>query len=292
MCIRDSSRTGSFGADENRDGAITLTELRRRLLQSHGAATVRTYPEDSDFALFSYDLSAVSSRRRETSIEGITFSGDTLSADAPVIDFSFNVVRTAQVAYQLVYRRQGIWDFDQSTLIYDNNGDFGSYAIAGRALSPGLKERSITLNTADAQSSGYVLLQILVIEKGLPSVVWSKVLCVPPTTSDPELRVHVQDTFCPESGEELTFVVYHGVPCELTVTIEDEAGQTVRRLSSRQASRPEQLSAPGSTFCWNGTDSQGKLVNAGLYRVRVKAYVGTERYEVESGWISLTEMVG
>ena len=286
------SRTGSFGADENRDGAITLTELRRRLLQSHGASTVRTYPEDSDFALFSYDLSAVSSRRRETSIEGITFSGDTLSADAPVIDFSFNVVRTAQVAYQLVYRRQGIWDFDQSTLIYDNNGDFGSYAIAGRTLSPGLKERSITLNTADAQSSGYVLLQILVIEKGLPSVVWSKVLCVPPTTSDPELRVHVQDTFCPESGEELTFVVYHGVPCEVTVTIEDEAGQTVRRLSSRQASRPEQLSAPGSTFCWNGTDSQGKLVNAGLYRVRVKAYVGTERYEVESGWISLTEMVG
>lgn len=155
-----------------------------------------------------------------------------------------------------------------------------------------MKERSITLNTADAQSSGYVLLQILVIEKGLPSVVWSKVLCVPPTTSDPELRVHVQDTFCPEGGEELTFVVYHGVPCELTVTIEDEAGQTVRRLSSRQASRPEQLSAPGSTFCWNGTDSQGKLVNAGLYRVRVKAYVGTERYEVESGWISLTEMVG
>ena len=113
----------------------------------------------------------MSSRRRETSIEGITFSGDTLSADAPVIDFSFNVVRTAQVAYQLVYRRQGIWDFDQSTLIYDNNGDFGSYAIAGRTLSPGLKERSITLNTADAQSSGYVLLQILVIEKGLPSVV-------------------------------------------------------------------------------------------------------------------------
>ena len=228
----------------------------------------------------------------QDAIEGITFSGDTLSADAPVIDFSFNVVRTAQVAYQLVYRRQGIWDFDQSTLIYDNNGDFGSYAIAGRTLSPGLKERSITLNTADAQSSGYVLLQILVIEKGLPSVVWSKVLCVPPTTDDPQLRVHVQDTFCPESGEELTFVVYHGVPCELTVTIEDEAGQTVRRLSSRQASRPEQLSALGSTFCWNGTDSQGKLVNAGLYRVRVKAYVGTERYEVESGWISLTEMVG
>lgn len=118
-----------------------------------------------------------------------------------------------------------------------------------------MKERSITLNTADAQSSGYVLLQILVIEKGLPSVVWSKVLCVPPTTDDPQLRVHVQDAFCPESGEELSFVVLSRRSMRLTVTNwRMEAGQTVRRLSSRQASRPEQLSAPGSTFCleWDG----------------------------------------
>ena len=286
------SRTGNFGADENRDGVITLTELRRRLLQSHGASTVRTYPEDSNFSLFTYDLTAASASRRETSIEGVSFGGDSLSADAPVIDFSFNVVRTAQVAYQLVYQRQGFWDFDHATLIYDNNGNFGSYAIAGRSLPPGYKERSITLNTADVQTSGYVLLQILVIEKGLPSVVWSKVLCVPPTSGDPALRIHVNDTFCPESGEELTFVVHHALPCELTVTIEDAAGQTVRRLSSRQASRPEQLRESGSTFCWDGLDQQGKPLPAGQYRILVKAYVGTARYELESAWFALTEMIG
>lgn len=286
------SHSGGFGADENRDGIITLTELRRRLLQSHGASTIRTYPEESDFALFTYDTAVLSERRRNAAIENISFDGDTLSLDNPVIGFSFNVVRSAQVAYQLVYQQQGVWDFDDAVLIYDNNGDFGSYAVPGRTLAPGLKERSITFSASDASSSGYVLLQILLLDKGLPSVVWSKVLCVPPASGDPALSIELDDDFCPESGEELTFLVRHAVPCELTVTIENEDGTTVRRLSARQASRPEQLQTRGSTFCWNGRSAQGELLSPGRYRIRVRAYVGTQRYEQVSDWFTLSEMVG
>lgn len=286
------SRSGSFGADDNRDGVITLTELRRHLLQSHGASTVRTYPEESSFALFTYDTAQLANRRTKPAIENVVFDGDTLSADEPVISFSFNVVRSAQVAYQLVYQKQGIWDFDHATLIYDNNGDFASYALPSRALSPGLKERSITLQTGDVSASGYVLVQVLLIEKGVPSIVWSKVLCVPPMTGDPSLQLHTAEAFCPEGGEELTFVIEHAIPCELTVTIEDENGQTVRRLSARQASRPEQLSPRGSTFCWNGRNAQGDLLSPGQYRIRVKAYIGTTRYELESDWVQLLELIG
>lgn len=286
------SRSGSFGADDNRDGIITLTELRRYLLQNHGASTVRTYPEESSFALFTYDTSQLDNRRTKPAIENVVFDGDTLSADEPVINFSFNVVRSAQVAYQLVYQKQGIWDFDNATLIYDNNGDFASYVLLSRSLSPGLKERSITLQTGDVSASGYVLVQVLLIEKGIPSIICSKVLCVPPATGDPDLHVLLGDSFCPEGGEELTFVIQHAIPCELTVTIEDENGKTVRRLSARQASRPEQLSPRGSTFCWNGRNAQGELLSPGQYRIRVKAYVGSERYELESDWVQLLELVG
>ncbi len=280
------SVSGSFGADENRDGNITLTELRRRLLQSHGESTVRTYPEESDFVLLSYDLSAVSGRR-DTKIENVTFTGDTLSADSPTIDFSFNVIRSSQIAYQLVYQRQGVWDFDNATLIYDNNGEFDSYAIPGRSLTPGLKARSLTLNASAAQSSGYVLLQILLVDTGVPFVIYSKVLCVPSSSGDPMLAIRCADTFCPESGEEQTFVVRHAFPCELTVTIEDEGGQVVRRLASHQASRPEHIG--GSTFCWSGRDSKGAMLPAGQYRIRVKAYVGDECYELTGEWFALTE---
>ena len=42
---------GGYGADENRDGVITLNELKRYLLAYHGASTVRCYPEEDDFAV-------------------------------------------------------------------------------------------------------------------------------------------------------------------------------------------------------------------------------------------------
>ena len=48
--VRAISSAGGFGADDNRDGIITLTELKRYLLNHHGASTVRTYPEQSDFS--------------------------------------------------------------------------------------------------------------------------------------------------------------------------------------------------------------------------------------------------
>ena len=42
--VRAVSTEGHFAADDNRDGQITLTELKRCLLDTHGASTVRTYP--------------------------------------------------------------------------------------------------------------------------------------------------------------------------------------------------------------------------------------------------------
>ena len=290
--VRAGSERGGYGADDNRDGTITLTELKRYLLDNHGASTVRTYPESSDFPIFTYDAEGYTGRSRMALIEGVSFESDVISADDPTVYFSFNVVSSVQVAYQLVYHRGGRWDFDNAALIYDNNGDFSSYPMAEHSLSLGLKERALTISREDGESSGYVLLQLLTIERGMPSVACSRVLCVPPASGDPELSISLPAFFAPEDGEELTFNVLHAFPCELTVTIEDLEGTTVRRLSSRQATRPEQLDPTGTCFSWDGLSTTGEFSPEGLYRIHVKAYVNGERYEYVSDPVILLGVSG
>ena len=290
--VRAISAEGNFAADDNRDGDITLTELKRYLLNHHGASTVRTYPETSDVVLFTYDVSQYAGYRREALVEGVSFESDVLTADDPTVYFSFNVVSRVQVAYQLVYHRNGRWDFDNATLIYDNNGEFSAYPKAGGTLSLGMKERAITISREDAGSSGYVLLQLLTIERGVPSVASSRVLCVPPDSGDPALSVSMPAFFAPEDGEELTFNVFHEIPCELTVTIEDMDGVTVRRLSARQSSRPEHLDPMGSSFTWDGKLNSGELAEEGLYRIHIKAYVNGEKYEFVSDPVMLLGVSG
>ena len=107
-------------------------------------------------------------------------------------------------------------------------------------------------------------------------------LCVPPAKGDPLLEILPGASFCPEQGEELSFVVHHQYPCELTVTLEDLEGKTVRRLCSRASSRPEQLLPRGSFFTWNGRRANGENAPEGQYRIRVKAYIGEEMYEMVS----------
>ncbi len=290
--VRAISAEGNYAADDNRDGEITLTELKRYLLGHHGASTVRTYPEEGSEALFTYDVSQYSGYRREALLEGVSYESDVLTADDPTAYFSFNVVSRVQVAYQLVYHRGGRWDFDNATLIYDNNGDFSAYQKPSGTLSLGLKERAITINRDDAGSSGYVLLQLLTIERGVPSVASSRVLCVPPESGDPALTVTVPSLFAPEDGEELTFFVAHAFPCEMSITIQDMEGRTVRRLGARQGTRPELLDPMASTFTWDGRLNDGEYAPEGMYRIVVKAYVGDERYEVVSDPVILLGVSG
>ena len=137
-----------------------------------------------------------------------------------------------------------------------------------------------------------MLLQLLTIDHGMPAVASSRVLCVPPDQGNPELAISTPAFFAPEDNEELTFNVLHTFPCELTVTIEDMQGKTIRRLSSRQATRPEQLDPWGSSFTWDGLLNSGELAGEGLYRIRVKGYVGSERYEYLSDPVMLLGVSG
>ena len=124
--VRGISAAGSYGADENRDGIVTLTELKRYLLNHHGESTVQVYPEEDDFPVLTYDAASYTGRRRDSYIESVSFDSDVLSFEEPTANFSFTVLRPVHVAYQIIYQRKGRWDFESAGIRYDNAETPGS----------------------------------------------------------------------------------------------------------------------------------------------------------------------
>ena len=280
---------GAYGADHNRDGSVTLTEMKAYLLEHHGASTVRTYPEADDFVLFRYDPALLAANRRDAAIDAISFYSDVMEGEEPTVEFSFTVRRPVRVAYQLVYQEDDRWDFENASIIWDDTERYSQFGDASGYLSPGMKERSISIAREDESSHGYVLLQILTVNEGSPEVISSRVLCVPPLTGNPQLEFRTQERFTPAAGEELAFTVLHQYPCEMSLTIEDSAGNTVRRLASRQATRPERLLPLGSARCWDGRLTDGTLAPPGEYRIRATAWIGMEQYTLLSDPIVLAD---
>ena len=170
----------------------------------------------------------------------------------------------------------------------NNTERYGEFGDASGYLSPGLKERTISIDREDEHSYGYVLLQMLTVDGAEPTLISSRVLCVPPLTGDPLLEFDMTDSFMPSVGEEFTFVIMHRYPCEMSVVVEDAQEQVIRRLASRQATRPEHLRPLGSTWCWTGRLADGSFAPPGQYRIRATAHIGGENYTLTSGWFELT----
>ena len=282
------SMISDYGADADRDGTVTLRELQRYLLRNHGASTPRVYPEEDDFPLFRYEADAVENLNRNALMTGLSFSGSLLDGAFPAADFTFTLLRPAQLAYQLVTMDRNRWSFDRMRQIWDTTEPEAGFGV----LSPGTKSRSLSLQRQDEESGGYVLLQIVAMTDHVPTLLSSRVLCVPPLTGDPELSVEVQPVFCPEALEECAVIVRHRLPCALSVTVESVDGQVIRRLAAHQATRPEKLYPDGSFLCWNGRAADGSAAQPGAYRIHASAVVGDETYECWSEAFVLTVPAG
>ncbi len=282
ILIRGISAAGNYAADLNRDGAITLTEVHRFLRQNHGASTVQTWPEESAFPVLTYAPSAIAQKNRRALVDGVTFEQGALSIASPGFRFSFTVLTPLRMIYQLVYLTDGRWDFDHAEMIYDRTEDSLLLGSQPGALSPGFKERTITLHTLDEDyGDGYVLLQLLALAGDELSVAASTVLCIPPADGDPELSVEAPARFIAGGGRELTFTVGHRVPCELSVQVVDAEGKLVRRLSSRLPTRPEQLIPNATSFTWNGLRADGARAEPGTYALRISAMVSDQLWEID-----------
>jgi hypothetical protein len=114
-----------------------------------------------------------------------------------------------------------------------------------------------------------------------------RVIAIPPEQGDLGLTVEAPETHTLEDPREVAIFVSHAYPCQLSVSIVNEAGVTVRRLCSRQSTRPLKTEPEGSTFYWDGRERSGETAAPGVYRVRVSGYMGSQVFTAESAPITL-----
>ena len=256
---------GDFAADQNDDGDITLREAYAYLLDNYAASTTQAYPQnDENFVLFSYDPAVP--RRVTKAVTDLSFDETLLTAGETEVSFSFTVQRQAELYYQIIYHRDGAWQFDQAQHFLDGEQADGT-------VLPGRKTRVLSLETA-ADASGYAMVQLITLEDGVPVFQGARLLCVQPASGEAAVSVSAGSAFMPGAWQELPILVRHDVPCGLTVNILNEEGRTVRRLAYETPSRPQQLSPAGSTFYWDGLLTDGTPAPAGCYTVLVKVRIG------------------
>lgn len=264
--------------DYNADGQVTLAEAYQGLLESHGASTAQSYPQQSDFALYAYDPDLADTAERP--IGAITLDSAVLSEKEDTLYFSFTVRRAVRVQYQLIYYKNGLWRFDTPQTIEDPENETG-------ALTPGRKERSVSLLAEEDEPYGYVLLQLVAQEGRRAMLAGSRLIAVQRDTGNPVLRIRCGESLDPAQGEELAVYVGHRFPCSLTVTVRDAQGQAVRRLAYKTPSRPLGLGSEASLFYWDGRNAAGELAAAGEYVIEASCTVDGQKYLVTSGTVRI-----
>lgn len=281
LCDALSAACG-YPADQNHDGSITLKELYDYLLLNHAASTPQVYPQnDDDFVIFRYDPSEPLPTGLERSpIMDVTFSDLVLDQDSREITIEYIAMRPVRVAYQLVYRREGRWEFENAQLIYDDSERFSAFGDQEGAVSAGWKQRTLRLDELAGDAYGYALVQLVSIDRGKLRVHAGRVLCVLPEEEPPAPTVEISGSFAPETGRELAVFVGHNSPCTLSVAILDEEGQVVERLCHRRSTRPMGLA--GTTLYWDGKQRDGSPAPAGTYRVRAQIHWKGQTLSVES----------
>ena len=276
LCDALSAACG-YPADQNHDGSITLKELYDYLLLNHAASTPQVYPQnDDDFVIFRYDpLDPLPTGLERSPIMDVTFSDLVLDQDSREITIEY-----MRVAYQLVYRREGRWEFENAQLIYDDSERFSAFGDQEGAVSAGWKQRTLRLDELADDAYGYALVQLVSIDRGKLRVHAGRVLCVLPEEEPPAPTVEISGSFAPETGRELAVFVGHTSPCTLSVAILDEEGQVVERLCHRRSTRPMGLA--GTTLYWDGKQRDGSPAPAGTYRVRTQIHWKGQTLSVES----------
>ena len=254
---------GSAEADANGDGSVSLAEMQRYLNVAVPSSSSQLLSAHADGVF----LPTTSGPMLSRPLSGFTYGSSLLLTDDPTLEFSFTAAQETAVQYRLIDYDSGRWNWEEAQTFLDE-GDDGS-----GLLTPGRKTRSLTLPQIAPQDSGYLMLQVFSVTDGSLVLCSERLIAVQPAQSDAALAISCRGSLVPGLGE-LPIIVETEVPVELTVSVLNEAGATVRRLASGLLTRP----ASGvSHLYWDGRDDNGNPVLSGRYTVSVEALIGGAR---------------
>lgn len=264
-----SSGLGLYGAveaDMNGDGNVSLYELHQHLSASVCSSSSQLISSRASEVFMPTAKGQMLSRP----LSGFSFSGSLVPADDPTLDFSFTATRETSVQYRLIEFENGSWNWEKAQTFMDSD----------LPLLPGRHSRMLTLPTVMPQDSGYLMLQVFSVSGGELLLCAEKMIAVVPSSSSEDtLTLSSPDAYSDPGISELPIAVSLGMPAEITVTIRDLQGNTVRRLSSSALTRPSDDHT--LHLYWNGRDSKGNVVQEGLYWLTAETLSGFRRVKAE-----------
>ena len=249
--------------DIDGDGYLSLQEVTDGIRALCGVSRAYCWPEDSGRALFRNDGEGPDG----SPCSGLRFTTVEEDAFKPSAEIVFSASGPMHLWYQTVPWKEGKWDFESAVKLPDRERYEGSRGQIG----PGEKNRTVRLSSVDGEKSGTALLQILSVTDGKTRPEGSRRMAL---TGDGEVSLTVDIL---GGTDETGGLIMADLPCFVTVTAENEAGETVRTMAKGEACIPD----AGLYVYWSGLDENGAVCPAGIYRFRA---VCTDAYGVREAF--------
>ena len=273
---------GTYSADQNSDGTLTLREMYTYLRTGQPSSGAQAYPQEDDFPLICYDPGAAVDQTLGE-LTGIVFQRTALDPKKPSVTLYYTATVTTRVAYSVTPYKNGRWDWEHATLIPDTT-EWDDAANPSGQVFPGRRLSEVDLTDVLPEGWQYAMIHVLTLsgvdDNSAPSAVYAGRVLRAEVDGDPELSIRATSSWRRAVRPELEIFIGHTLPLNLTVTIEDASGRTIKTLAAAASTRPESLTPEGSLFYWNGTLRSGEAAPAGEYSIHATAVVGGQPYSV------------
>lgn len=246
---------GIATADSNGDQHVSINELRATLRQSTISATVQTYPESSNAALFSYADSA-----RTPALQNFSARESVVDRqNSGYLQLSFKLTRGLALKFSLYTADE----FGPDILVKSETIEFsrGSHVFEYR-LDSSLDAGNYVLSCAVEGTGAVYWHTFEVVHEGQPDI----------------LLTTRQRSLTADGAQELDIRVGFDAGCAISVYVANAEGIPVRSLANEERARP--LNNPTADFplhynqyFWDGRSDGGNLVAAGKYTIVAKARV-------------------